>query len=104
MFKRIKKWLSEVFKDHKGYDLEDDIVCDKTGEINQNEKQCKSFEDVLNMFQDGLQEIQKKELQKIRDRTPMHIQNCNTCKGCNFHTDKGGTVYCCPNWVPINYK
>ena len=95
MFNKIKSWFKNLFKEKQE---ETEEV-----EIPQNHTPTRNFEEVFNMFLNGVKDAEQQDLMRIRETTPIHMQNCTTCYGCKYHTKEGGTVYCCPKWIPKNY-
>jgi type I site-specific restriction-modification system R (restriction) subunit len=93
--------IKDMFKDLSS--SENTTETPKIENENNYKETYKSFDDVYNMFVDKVKNIEERDLQKIRESTPMHLQNCSTCKGCKYHTKQGGIVYCCPKWIPSNY-
>lgn len=93
LLKNIRDWFKGLFEEKE-----------EIPEIeNEDKYQYRNFDDVYNMFINEVKSEEERELKKIRETTPMHIQNCNNCIGCKNHTKEGGIVYCCPKWIPKNY-
>jgi hypothetical protein len=94
MFNKLKSWIKNLLQPKEQEEIEEEPVPDM---------HCSNFEDVYNMFLNGVRDAEQQELKHIRETTPMHIQNCVNCIGCRYHTKEGGIVYCCPKWIPKNY-
>ena len=90
----IKSWFKNLFSKP-----EEEVMQESVNNI--NHKKYTNFEDVYNMFTDG---VQKMALQEYIKQVPIHKRNCNTCKGCKMHSRGGGIIYCCPHWIPKNFK
>ncbi len=83
MLDKIKEYLKDLFK-------EPEIV--ESAEIPSTSPSTRNFEEVYNMFLNGVKDTEQQNLMRIRESTPMDIQNCSTCYGCKHHTKEGGIV------------